>query len=567
MTLASGTRLGPYEILSPIGAGGMGEVYRAHDGRLGRDVAIKVPPAELLQDPTALARFERETRAVAALSHPNILEIHDVGADGGVTYAVTELLHGETLRQRLAAGPLPWPRAVGIAAAMANGLEAAHSGGVVHRDLKPENTFLTEDDRVKILDFGLARLEQLPGADVSPERVTMTETGTLMGTAGYMSPEQVRGEKVDARTDVFSLGCVLYEMLTGIRAFGAGTKAETLVAVLREEPAEVGALVPDLPEGLRLIVGHCIAKSPHDRFQSARDLAIALEDVAKGVTLQSHRLPARRRRTRRLVLGVGVAALALLAAIGLRSILARRPAIDSIAVLPFINASGDPGIEYLSDGISESLLNGLSRFRGLRVPARTSVFAFKGQKDPLQAGRSLDVRAVLTGIVSRRGDNVIVQAEVDDIRRGAQIWGERYDRSAADLLLLENEILRDVSRTLDLRLTDEDRARLARRSTSSVEAYDLYLQGRYHWGQRSPEEISKSIELYEKAIQLDPRFALAYVGLADSYDLLAFYGALPPKDVLPKQRDAARRALEIDDTIAEAHASLADVRYQFEWDW
>ncbi|HEV2064388.1 MAG TPA: serine/threonine-protein kinase, partial [Thermoanaerobaculia bacterium] len=351
MTLATGTRLGPYEILAPIDAGGQGKVYRARDSRLNRDVAIKVPHEHLAQNPAALARFEREARAVAALSHPNILDIHDFGTDRGMSFVVTELLKGETLRRRLAAGPLPWREAARIALALANGLTAAHSCGVVHRDLKPENIFLTEDDRVKILDFGLARLEADPSSGGSPTVPTATETGTILGTVGYMSPEQVRSEKADARSDIFSLGCVLYEMVTGIHAFKGSSGPETLVAILREEPADPASLAPDLPEALSLILHHCLAKNAKDRFQSARDVALALEDVSG-----SARLPARRRSLRPAVVAAVVVTVALAAAAGIRSVLASRAAIDSLAVLPFANATGDPDAEYLGDGVSESLI-------------------------------------------------------------------------------------------------------------------------------------------------------------------------------------------------------------------
>jgi eukaryotic-like serine/threonine-protein kinase len=569
VTLTAGTRLGPYEILAPLGAGGMGEVYRARDSRLNREVAIKVPPQHLAQNPAALARFEREAKAVAALSHPNILDIHDFGSDGGVSFAVTELLKGETLRHRLASGPLPWRGAARMARALADGLTAAHSRGVIHRDLKPENIFLTEDERVKILDFGLARLEPEPPPEGAASLPTATETGTILGTVGYMSPEQVRGEKADARSDIFSLGCVLYEMITGRHAFAAGSVPETLVSILREEPEDPAALVPDLPEALGLILGHCLAKSPNDRFQSARDLALALDDVA-GVASGPVRFRDRR-NARRKTLAVARVALILVAALaaaaGVRSLLAARSAIDSLAVLPFANATGDPAAEYLGDGVSESLMNALSRFASLRVLARTPVSRFKGEPDGLKAGRALGARSVLTGKVARRGDHLVVTVELLDVRRGAHLWGERYDRTAADLQHVEEEIARQVSRKLGLTLSRQQEERLSRPSTSSAEAYDLYMQGRFAFNKRTPEGLQKSLELFTQAARLDPEFGLAYVGLADAYDLIAFYGAAPPRDILPKQRDAAIRALEIDESNAEAHASLADIRYQFERDW
>ena len=502
---------------------------------------------------------------MAALSHPNILEIHDFGTEGGVTYAVTELLDGETLRRRLSSGPLPWPRAVAIAAGIANGLAAAHARGVVHRDLKPENLFLTEDEHVKILDFGLARRNP-PRREPTPEPHDGDRDGQIIGTVGYMSPEQVRGQKADARSDIFSFGCVLYEMVTGLRAFYSGSPAETLVAVLREEPTEAGQFVPVLPDGLCVILRHCMDKDPGDRFQSARDLALALDDVARGVSLRTDRVPVKRRAPRKLLIGASFVVVAVLAAAGARLFLGGPSVSDSLAVLPFANTTGDPEMDYLSDGVSESLANSLSRIRSLRLPARTSVFAFKGQADPLQAGRALGTRAVLTGKLGRRGSNLVVQVELDEVGPGAQIWGERYERSAADLLLIEQEIVEEVARKLNVRSKEVERSRASRRPTSNAEAYDLYLQGRFHWNKRG-ESIGKSIELYERAIALDPNFALAHAGLADSYDLLAFYGAAPPNELLPKGLNAATRALQIDDSLAEAHASLADMRYQYEWDW
>ena len=552
MTLAPGTRLGPYEIVAPIEPGGQADVYRAHDNRLGRDVAIKVPREELARNPAALARFERETRAIASLSHPNILEIHDVGSDAGITYAVTELLLGETLRSRLSRGPLPWQTAVTMAYALAQGLSAAHERGVIHRDLKPGNIFLTEDDRVKILDFGLARLET---RHAPPGGATITEPDTILGTVGYMSPEQVRGEKVDARSDIFSLGCVLYEMVTGLHAFSAGSLAETLVVVLREEPADAAQLVPGLPDGVGQILRHCLAKNPNGRFQSARDLAIALEDVDGRSSRRIVPLP---RLLPRLALAVGVAIAAGFAYWWWRP-------IDTVAVLPFAFEAGDPGAEYLGDGVGESLMNSLSRYGGLTVLARTSAFSQKGQVDPIRAGNALGVRAVLAGRVLRRGQGLVIQAELVDVRRRAQLWGNRYERPSGDVQQVEREIDREVAQKLGLHAGQEKEP--SKPSTSNAEAYDLYLQGRFHWNKRSPDEVVKAIQLFERAAALDAGFALAQVGLADSYDLLAFYGALPPREAIPKQREAAVRAIEIDDSIAEAHASLAEIRFQYEWDW
>jgi len=566
VTLRSGLRLGPYEILSPIGAGGMGEVYRARDSRLGRDVAIKVPPEHLASDAAALARFEREARAIAALSHPNILEIHDVGSDAGVTFVVTELLKGETLRQRLSGGALPLRTAAEIGVSIADGLAAAHACGVVHRDLKPENVFLTSDGRVKILDFGLARLEPESDPTLQSTIPTDTQSGVLLGTAGYVSPEQVRGRRADPRSDIFSLGCVLYEMVTGRRAFSGETTAEILVAILKEEPRDPADVVTDLPEDLRMIILRSLAKEPETRFQSARDLAFALK-VAESLPAHRESAPPQAQIPRRTVKlwTIVAAAVAILVAAGVIVLSSRASgSTDSLAILPFTNASGDPNAEYLSDGLAESLIASLSRLQNVRVLAWTTVLQCKG-KEPLRAARDLGVRSFLTGRVLRRGDALVAEAELVDVRRGTRLWGDETPRKFPDGAAAE-QIAREVSRSLRARLPGQDERTRARHAPDP-DAYDLYLKGRYFWNRRDEEGIKKSIGFFQEAIGKDPHYALAFAGLADSYDLVAFYDMLPPKEILPKARYAAIRALELDPMIAEAHASLADVQYQFDWDF
>ena len=554
MTLNPGTRLGPYEILAPLGAGGMGEVYRAGDSRLGREVAVKVLPEHLAQNPTARARFEREAKAVAALSHPNILAIHDVGVAGSVHYAVTELLEGETLRRRLEHSGLSPRKAVEIAVALADGLAAAHSKDITHRDLKPENIFLTADGRVKILDFGLARWA--PSASDQAATVDAeTAEGTVMGTVGYMSPEQVRGEPAGAPSDIFSLGCVLYEMVAGQRAFGRPTGPETMSAILRDDP-------PPLADAeLQRIVAHCLEKSPGERFQSARDLGFALK--ASG----TKPAPAGDQRRRSLPF-VGVAALVLLA-LALYALLdRRREAINSLAVLPFANVGADPNTEYLSDGITESLINGLSQLPNLSVKSRGLVQRYKGKEaDAQAAGRELGVAAVLTGRVTQRGDGLAISIELVDAKTGNQIFGEQYSRKLADVLALQEEISRDITGKLRLRLSGEQKKTLAKRPTENAEAFQLYLKGRYHWNKRSPEGIQTAIEYFQQAIAKDPGYALAYSGLADSYTLLGNFYLLPAREVYPKTRDAATKALELDEKLAEAHTSLAAFKTWYEWDW
>jgi serine/threonine protein kinase/tetratricopeptide (TPR) repeat protein len=542
--LSSGLRLGPYEILAPIGEGGQAEVYRARDPRLQREVAIKIPKEHLARDPAALSRFEREARAIAALSHPNIIEIHDVGSDDGVTFVVMELLKGETLRQRLRGVPLSWRAAAELGFSIADGLAAAHSCGVIHRDLKPANVFLTSDGRVKILDFGLARLEPVNVEPLRSTTPTKTRTDAVLGTAGYMSPEQARSKRADARSDIFSLGCVLYEMITGRRAFTGETTAETLVAVLRDEPQDPADLMADLPEDLRMIILRSLAKDPEARFQSARDLAFALK-VAGATPASRRSAPGSAPRPRRAVRLSG--------------------SIDSLAVLPFTNESGDPSAEYLSDGLAEGLIHCLWRLQTGRVLAWTTVLQYKG-KNPLETGRALGVRAVLAGRVMRRGDSLVAEAELVDVRRGTRLWGEQAPRKIPDALAVE-EMAREVSLALGGKTQATDERRLAGIRQQNPEAYDLYLKGRYQWNKRSVEGIEKSIGFFKQAIARDPTYAPAYAGLAGSYDLFAFYGIRSPREVLPMARDAAIRAIELDATIAEAHTSLAHFLYQFEWDF
>jgi len=539
MPLPPGSRFGPYEILAPLGSGGMGEVYRARDVRLDRNVAVKILPTDVSTDMDRRRRFEGEARALAALSHPNVLVVYDVGDENGVLFLVSELLEGETLRERLSRGRLPWRRAAEIAALVASGLAAAHGRGIVHRDLKPENLFLSADGQVKILDFGLAR--ERPKEEGQPETsaptlAARTRPGTVLGTVGYMSPEQVRGAAVDARSDIFSLGCVLYEMLAGTRPFRAGTAADTMAAILKENPpaiAESGATVP--PE-LERIGAHCLEKDPDERFQSARDLAFDLGAVAA-------------------ISGSGPAA-------------TPASALDSLMVLPFENAGGDETLEYLSDGITDGLIYSLSRIPTLKVMARSTVFRFKGQDvDPREVGQQLGVRAVLTGRVLVRGASLVVQAELVDVAKGWQLFGERYRRQLEDVLSVEEEIAQSISEKLKLQLTGEDKLRLARRQTEDPEAYQLLLKGRFHWNKRTEEGLRKGIEFFRLALERDPTYPLPYAGLADSYNILGFYAFESPRDAFPRAKAAAVRALELDGTMAEAQASLAYVLHYHEWRW
>jgi serine/threonine-protein kinase len=577
--LIVGTQLGPYKILAPLGAGGMGEVYRARDARLGRDVAIKVLPDRSAQDDDALARLQVEARALAGLSHPHILTIHELGSDQGVAYLVMEFMEGQTLGDRLDRGSLSWQKALEIGIAIVEGLAAAHSRGVVHRDLKPENVFLTNDGGVKILDFGLAQLDprSWPQDQKLLETAALADTdepGLVVGTVPYMSPEQVRGQGVDARSDIFSFGCLLYEMVTGVRPFSYPTAAEIKAAILREDPLALASWGSDLPPDLERVIRHCLEKAPEERFQSARDLAFDLRSILTGSGATRAMPAAPPRRPRRIVWAMAVAGLlaTLVLAVLLGAFLARlrgrSQAIDSIAVLPFVNESGDPEADYLSDGVTESIINNLSQLPNVRVIARNSAFKYKGQTvDPSKAGRELGVQAVLTGRVTKRGDMLIVSVELVDVSGDRQLWGERYNRKLADILAVQDDISREITEKLRWHLSGEDKQRLTKRYTDNTEAYQAYLAGRYHWNKRTEEGLKKGIDSFKQALAKDPNYALAYAGLADCYALLGDYGYLRPSEAYPQAKAAAKRAVELDDTLAEAHTSLAFVMVQYDWDW
>ena len=575
MTLAAGSRLGPYEILSPLGAGGMGEVYRARDPRLGREVAIKVLPASFSADPDRLRRFEQEARAAGILNHPNITAVYDIGTHDGAPYVVQELLEGETLRSRLAGGAFTPRKALGHALQIANGLAAAHEKGIVHRDLKPENVFVTSDGRVKLLDFGLAKLTETPGSTGGtnlPTAAPATEPGMVLGTLGYMSPEQVRGKPADARSDIFSFGAILYEMLSGRRAFHGDSAADTMSAILLKEPVELSTSNRDVSPGLERVVHHCLEKNPEQRFQSARDLAFDLESLSDVSGLSQTR--------RASADGVPLlprmpllAALAVAAAVGVgiflwaRSHSGRRP-VDSIAVLPFANATHDPNADYLGDGITESIINSLSRLPELRVAARSTALHYKGRDDdPQKVGKELNVRAVVSGKVLQRGNTLSIQADLVDTSSGAQLWGDHYERKASDILAVQEEIAREISEKLRLRLTGEDKAKLKKRDTENTEAYHLYMKGRYAWDKRTEDSLRESIEDFQRAIDKDPGYALAYAGLADTYAVMPSYSMISPGEAYPKARAAARKALEIDEGLAPAHATLGISLNTYDRDW
>ena len=584
MSLPSGTRLGPYEIATPIGSGGMGDVYRARDTRLDRDVAVKVLPERFVRDADARARFEQEAKAVAALTHSNILAIHDYGSTEDATYIVTELLEGQTLRRRMHEGPLPWRKAVEIGAAIADGLAAAHAKGIIHRDLKPENIFLTDDGRLKILDFGIAQLKRVEPAsadvDIStaPTAPLKTDPGAMMGTAGYMAPEQLRGEEVDATTDIFALGSVLYEMTTGKPAFIRGTVIDSLSAILTDTPDVLTTSDRMIPLELARVIQRCLEKNRAERFQSARDLSFALRAIGTSTSL-SFEVPERARKKRSVLWAVAIAA-ALIATIasfvllrdsvGVRSPITRsaKSPLRAIAILPFVNATGDRDAEYLSDGVTETLINTLAQVPGVRVMSRTSVFHYKGKPtDPKLVGRELRVNSVVVGRIEEIHGRLVVSAELIDAKDGSLVWGNRYEIARADLFPVQQSIASEIARNLRLQLGGREQQLLSKRQTSDPRAYELYLKGRFQWNKRNAEGLYKAIEFFNQAIEIDPQYALAYAGLADVYNLLDIWAGLPTKETFPRAKAAAEKALSIDDQLAEAHTSLAYAIQTYEWDW
>jgi eukaryotic-like serine/threonine-protein kinase len=569
MPLSASFRLGPYEIVSRLGAGGMGEVYRAKDTRLGRFVAIKILPQQFVSKPEALKRFQREAKALAALSHPNIVTIHDVGTEGGIPFVVMELLEGETLRHSIRDSGLTQQRALDVAIAVGEGLAAAHSKGVIHRDLKPENIFLTSNGSIKILDFGLASWKQdsIDSASMPTESAFATDTGLIMGTIPYMSPEQLSGKPIDARSDIFSFGCILYEMLSGDRPFGGNTPAETIAAILKENPRQLSSQGKEIPSRLEQIIGRCLQKDPDQRFQTASDLIFSLRDLTSTEIKERPSAAGKSRSFHPIALFTIV--LLLCGAIGTFLYVNRRAKpLDSIAVLPFVNASENPDTEYLSDGITESLINNLSQLSNLRVIARATVFRYKGREtDPQKVGRDLSVRAVLTGKLLQRGDTIVVQADLMDVGNGAQLWGEQYNRKPSDIFAMQEEISKEIANKLRLKLTGQQQTLLARRYTENPKAYQLYLKGRYFWNQRTPESLRKSIQYYQQATDKDPNYALAYAGLADSYAVLAINSDASPKESYPLAKKAAEKALELDDTLVEAHATIINIKTNYDWDW
>ena len=575
-----GQTVSHYRILEKLGQGGMGVVYQAEDTRLGRVVALKFLSEELSRNPRAVERFQREARAASALNHPHICAVYDIGEHAGRHFMVMELLEGMSLQQLVAGGALPTGRVLELGIDLADALEAAHAKGIIHRDIKPANVFVTDRGHAKLLDFGLAR----PPLDrqamtAGPTQEHLTDPGAVMGTLAYMSPEQVRGEELDARTDLFSVGAVLYEMATGRPAFAGTTPGTIHEAILNRAPTPLGRVNPELPTRLEEVINKALEKDRKLRYQHASELRADLQRLKRdndSGSLASSREAATVagiggwRRKWPLIAGGAIAAAALLVAgmqmSGLRP--AKSTAINSVAVLPFVNSSGDADGDYLSDGITESLIANLSQVRSLRVTARSTVFRYKGKEvDPQKIGQELHVGAVLSGRLMQRDGTLVVRTELMDVANGTQLWGGQYHRKVADVFALQDELSKEISDRLRLRLTNEEKLRLTKRYTENAEAYQLYLKGIFYWNKRSPDGLQKSIEYFNRAVETDPGYALAYTGLANAYNLTSFFNVVPPREAMPKAKAAATKALEIDGTLAEAHISLAYASFTYDWDW
>jgi serine/threonine-protein kinase len=537
MALAPGTRLGPYEILSPLGAGGMGEVYKARDARLGREVAVKVLPESLAGDAQALSRFEKEAKAIAALSHPNILSIFDFGTAGGTTYAVTELLEGSTLRDALDR-PLPAGRTIDFALQIVKGLCAAHEKGIVHRDLKPENLFVTRDGNMKILDFGLAKSMEPASADLSdaPTGSAKTSPGTVMGTVAYMSPEQVRGRPVDPRSDIFSFGSILYEMLTGKKPFRKDSPAETMAAILMEEPPDPSESVSGCSPALGGIVRHCLEKNVDRRYQTARDLLFTLQQFGSGASTAP--TPA--------------------------------AATPSVAVLPFLSFSADPENEFFAEGMTEDVIAHLAKIRSLKVISRTSVMPFKKRDRSLrEIGKTLGADSILDGSIRRAGNRVRIVAQLVDVATDEHLWADTYDRELTDIFAIQTDVALQIAASLQAELSPDERSRIEKKPTRNAHAYQLYMQGMHAFYRNTDESYRQAIAYFDQAIAEDPGIALAHTALAALYVETVAQGLaiLPPKVAFRKAKEAVDRALELDDTLGDAHCVAATLMFMGDYDW
>jgi serine/threonine protein kinase/tetratricopeptide (TPR) repeat protein len=624
---AEGELLVHYRIIRKIGAGGMGEVYLARDTRLERDVALKILPAEVASNQDRMRRFVQEAKAAAALNHAHIAHVYEIGEANGTPFIAMEYIDGETLREKIHRKETPLPKLLKYLVHVARGLAKAHAKGIVHRDLKPENIMVTCDDYAKILDFGLAKLVEPEqsfgsGTDGSSEVATAllhqhSTPGMILGTLGYLSPEQAQGRttEVDYRSDIFSFGCILYEAATGQKAFGGKDALDSLHKIVHGPTPQISGGSASAPDELQRIVRRCLAKDPDKRYQSIKDVAIELEELRNalkgtaepvyysqqalsGMTasisgstarVDSARQSAASTRSagpprttssaeyiasgiKRHKISVAIVAFLVVAVTGVGlgyyfHANNSKVAIDSIAVLPFANTTGDQDTEYLSDGISESLINSLSQLPGVKVIARSSSFRYKGKEvDPLEVANALGVKAILTGRVMQRGDNLLISVELVNARDRTQVWGEQYNRKSADLLTVQSEISREIAEKLRLRLSAGERQQLAKRETVNPQAYELMLKGLFYRRKGGTENSKKAVEYYDQAIAVDPTYALAYAELSVTYLDLAAGSVLDPKEFTPRAEAAARKALALDESLADAHYALA-LSKRDAWEW
>ncbi|MGA2623735.1 MAG: protein kinase [Bacteroidota bacterium] len=560
-----GTTISHYKIVEKLGEGGMGVVYKAHDTQLDRDVALKFLPHYLTSDPTEKERFNHEARAAAALTHANIAVGHEIGQHEGQIFIAMEYVEGQTLKEIVAKEPLSVKKVLDVAIQVCEGLAAAHEKGIVHRDIKSDNIIVTPKGQAKITDFGLAKLK---GA------TKLTKEGSTIGTAAYMSPEQAQGEDVDYRSDIFSFGVVLYELLTGKLPFRGEHQAALLYSLVNEEPEPIARFNGKVTLELERIVAKALAKDKQERYQHADDLLADLRterkklEYAKTGYVSAPVPSAAGPALERWKMVAGALAAVIIIGLGIYFLIPRTRVIDSIAVLPFINVNADSTIEYLSDGITENLINSLTQISNIRVIPRSTAFHYKGKDiDPREVGNTLKVRSLLTGRVIQRGGDLNIQLDLIDIETESQIWGAQYNRKLSDIATVQEEIVRGVSQKLQPGLSVEEKTKISRGRTESAEAFQLYMKGRFYWNKRTPESVKTSVGYFEQAIEKDPAYALAYAGLADAYIVLAERTVYPSKETLPKAKSAALKALEIDNELAEAHTSLAAVLKDYDWDW
>ncbi len=580
-----GRRISHYEIHALLGAGGMGEVYLSLDLKLGRPVALKVLPAHFIDSDAQVQRFEREAYAASALNHPNILTIHEIGRDGDTYFIAAEFVTGQTLREKMAAGELSLREALSVAIQIANALAAAHAAGIMHRDIKPENVMVRPDGLVKVLDFGLAKPEAAEpvalGAALAPTLSMQTDAESAMGTIAYLSPEQVRRDRIDHRTDLFGLGVALYEMVAGKRPFTGGSAQDICEKIVGSDPVPITRARPDLPASLEPIINRALAKNPDARYQTAvefRDDLKGLEGEIESESIGPRGLgvsaPASIPGTRRLALFVLIAVVLIGLTVSLFSSWfgkgreAEKPtALRSIAVLPFKQLT-DGRDEQMELGMADALITTLSNVREITVRPTSAIRKYwSSAQDPVAAGRELRVDAVLDGSIVRVGDHTRVTVQLVRVRDGRPVWAETLDETSNDIFAVQDAISEKTAEALELTLTGEQRQRLRKHFTQNKEAYQLYLKGRYLWARRTAEDLQKAIGYFQQAIARDPQYALAYAGLADSNALLNLYSGTQFTNAFPRARDAAAKALAIDDSLAEAHATLAYVKYNYEWDW